>query len=70
MNCEEPGCDWTGYVSEYAQHQYVDHGKGNWGGPDCDKCGGNGELLARTPQWNGDEDWTLCPACKGTGIVP
>lgn len=68
ISCEH--CDtWRGFVSELPEHEYLDHNIGNWGGPDCPTCGGNGEILARTPQWNGDERWDLCPRCKGKGTV-
>jgi hypothetical protein len=67
IDCEL--CEWRGFVSELAEHDWVEHGLGNWGGPDCEHCGGNGEILARTPQWNGDERWDLCTACRGRGFV-
>lgn len=57
-------------LSDHAEHMFVDHGVGEWGGPDCPKCGGAGEYLAsRVPNRFGDEDWRICPACKGLGTV-
>ena len=69
INCETEGCNWTGFTSELAEHEYEVHGFGTWGGPDCTKCGGNGELLSRVADWNGDERWDPCPRCKGRGFV-
>lgn len=68
ITCER--CDWRGYTSDLAEHEYVDHGIGSWGGPDCGKCGGEGQYLAsRVARWDGEEDWRTCGACGGTGVA-
>ena len=66
-----PHCDdWRGFTSDLPEHEYTEHGLGNWGGPDCSYCGGEGEYLAsRTPNRFGDEDWRTCPKCRGTGVT-
>ena len=70
VNCEQPGCNWQGFTSELAEHEYEVHGFGTWGGPDCTKCGGEGEFLAsRVAKWNGEEDWVVCDRCRGRGFV-
>lgn len=60
IGCEH--CDlWRGFPWELAEHEYMEHGIGMWGGPDCNDCGGFGVIVRR----DGTED--RCNSCRGTG---
>lgn len=61
INCEQPDCNWTGFTSELAEHEYEVHGFGTWGGPDCDKCGDQGSIVDR----HDPEFERVCPGCGG-----
>lgn len=59
-----PHCDdWSGFTSDLPEHEYTEHGLGNWGGPDCSYCGGFGTIVRR----DGTEE--RCNTCRGTGQV-